>query len=195
MYEVKDFNNLWIKVNTETKGYVNIKHKEFCKNSADFEYTAIKESYRYADNKVNYWNQLKIIILKNGKNYMSFNRNYPSVPHLAYAKMRNGKEYIITSGDYQCLTIVNLTEKKIESYCLGDYDKGWGFCPTSIDVEKNEDGTIDLRIEGCYWGGEDQWFKIERISNLDKFEFPVDLEMHYCDTDLYDDEDYNNEDD
>ena len=53
------------------------------------------------------WGVMKVEIEKNGEPYMEFLRNYPSLPFLYIEQ--NGEEFAITSTDYQCITIINLT--------------------------------------------------------------------------------------
>lgn len=91
------------------------------------------------------WGLTKVEIEKDGQPYMDFIRNYPSIPVL-YVK-QNEEEFLITSEDYQCITIINLTKKEKKTYGeIDDLRHGAGFCPISFDWD---DG--DLYVEGCIW--------------------------------------------
>jgi hypothetical protein len=89
---------------------------------------------------------MKIEIYKDNEPYIEFYRNYPSIS-IAFAE-QNSKEFIITSEDYQCITIINLTDKVIKTYTdVDDIQMGCGFCPVDIDWDE-----YTLYIEGCIWG-------------------------------------------
>lgn len=92
------------------------------------------------------WGVVKVEIFKDDEFYMSFIRNYPTLP-ITYAK-QNDQEYLITSADYQCITIINLTKKTIKNYVdTDDIKYGAGFCPMSFDWDEDT-----LYVEGCIWG-------------------------------------------
>lgn len=93
------------------------------------------------------------------------NRNYSSLPY-CYAK-QGENEFIMTSEDYQCITIINLHTKEINTYGnIESVEKGWGFCPIKFtwDEDCNE-----LKINGCYWGApyEDMVTIIPDLNNPD----------------------------
>lgn len=134
----------------------------------------------YYTNKKNsrYWSHIKIDIYKDGELWFTFYRNYSAIPPFGYL-VQNGKEYLVTSSNYQCITVINLTDKKMESYCLGNFEYGGGFCPTDIYVDTCYD-SIDIKIEGCYWGGDYGYFILEDV-NMEHFEIPEDTEIFYDD--------------
>ena len=95
--------------------------------------------------KPNTWGLLKVEIEKDGEPYLEFIRNYPSIPILYIEQ--NGIEFLITSLDYQCISIINLNTKEIKTYGeVDDLKHGAGFCPISFDWD---DG--DLYVDGCIW--------------------------------------------
>lgn len=187
MYEVKPFDpEKWIEQSNRYQVCINDSEDFHFNNVGPWSIEAIP--YKYFDDEKRYWRQLKIVIKNNGEEYMTLYRNYSSMPTCAYVR-QNSKEYLITSLDYQCISIINLTDKTYESYCLGDHDKGWGFCPYEFYADE-DDGVVNLEVTGCYWGGPEEHFKLE-IKDLDHFEFPDEIEM-WSD---YDDETEPEEDD
>lgn len=173
MYEVKPFDpEKWIKQDNSFQVAINTQDDVCFNKVGPWEVKAIP--YRYFDKDKHYWGQLKFVIKHNGEDYMTLYRNYSTPATSAYI-CQNDKEYLITSLDYQCISIINLTNKTYESYCLGDHDKGWGFCPYEFYAEE-DDGIVTLEVTGCYWGGPEEHFKVE-IEDLDKFEFPENVEM------------------
>lgn len=108
-------------------------------------YSVIKQSFKHAtDDHV--WGSSLIQICSNGTVMFEFVRNYPSFE--AIFVEQNGVDYIITSGDYQCITIVNLDDMEAKSYVDVDDKKfGCGFCPIYFDWDEDT-----LYVEGCVWG-------------------------------------------
>ena len=116
---------------------------------------------KYKEGKKKYWDICSYDILKYDeeslefKLYMSFGRNYHSLGKnlIAYV-IQNNKEFLITSSDYQYLTILNLTDKEIKSYSYGNPNIGAGFCPISIEYFQSSDNNLDnkLKVYGCFWG-------------------------------------------
>lgn len=106
-------------------------------------------AYKYSGNDHKYWEQLEFHVYKDGKRIVTFCRNHPTIVNCVYAK-QNGKEFIITSGDYMCVTIVNLTDGTVESYTdESRYGDGLAYCPSSFGWDENEN---TLNIIGCIWG-------------------------------------------
>lgn len=131
----------------------------------DFDYPKnkwkiIEHKYKYTGEK-KYWDICSYDILKYDeeslefKLYMSFGRNYHSLGKdlIAYV-IQNNKEFLITSSDYQYLTILNLTDKEIKSYSYGNPNIGAGFCPISIKYFQSSDNNLDneLKVYGCFLG-------------------------------------------
>lgn len=110
-------------------------------------YSVNVEHFECKNHEKHYWNQCKVHIYENGNEIISFNRNY-GAPKAIYV-LQNNKEFIVTSADYQCITIVNLTDKTIESYTNEKtYKFGGGFCPISFDWDEDDN---TLEIYGCVW--------------------------------------------
>lgn len=136
------------------------------KDNSDFDfpinkYKIIGHAYKYSTDKIKYWDVSSYEILKfnqesnNFEKYVEFGRNYRLMKEDMFVYcIQNNKEYIITSSDYQYITIINLTDKKINSYSYGDPDKGYGFCPVSIQYFQNNDNNLsnELKVYGCFWG-------------------------------------------
>ncbi len=124
-------------------------------------YKIIGHLYKYSTDKIKYWDVSSYEILKfnqesnNFEKYIEFGRNYRFMKEDMFVYcIQNDKEYIITSSDYQYITIINLTDKEINSYSYGDPDKGYGFCPISIQYFQNNDNNLsnELKVYGCFWG-------------------------------------------
>lgn len=138
------------------------------------------------------WGLLKVEIEKDGKPYLEFIRNYPSLPVL-YIK-QNGIEFLITSLDYQCISIINLNTKEIKTYGeADDLRYGAGFCPISFDWD---DG--DLYVDGCIWACPEETMIAREIDlnnpteAFNKADWQSDYDDDsYCEDD--DDEDWEDE--
>lgn len=136
------------------------------------------------------WGVMKVEIEKNGEPYMEFLRNYPSLPFLYIEQ--NGEEFAITSTDYQCITIINLTTKEIKTYSdLDDLKYGSGFCPIGFDWDEG-----DLYVDGCVWGCPEETMiarDIDLKNPIDAFN-NADWQSDYDDeTYCEDDEDWEDE--
>ena len=97
---------------------------------------------------------------------------------LIYVK-QNDCDYLITSEDYQCITIINLTNKTVNTY--GDWNavnEGFGFCPIAFEWEDDEN---ILKIIGCFWGCPEE----EAIVKIDDLDNPDFNNMIFLDDDLY----------
>jgi hypothetical protein len=128
-----------------------------------------------------YWNYTSYDVYLRNELVLSFNRNYSTCPPFEYAKINN-KEYLITSGDYQCITVLDLTERKIYDFTNEEgYKFGCGFCPLDITYD-GDDKT--LFVEGCIWGCPYETI-IFRNVNLLNIDFSTaeheDDEDEYCD--------------
>ena len=147
------------------KGYeeVDIKEKYPSKTNSNYtfpqdKWKILEHRYKSMQNK-QYWDVCSYDIFKYDENnneyepYMIFGRNYHTLSNdcLIYTK-QNEKEFLITSSDYQFLTILNLTDGIIKSYCYGNYTTGNGFCPVSIEYYDNEKNENTLKVYGCFWG-------------------------------------------
>lgn len=147
------------------------------------DYHVCFQDYKYIDPEKKYWNQMKINVYKNDELFVSIGRNYSSLPRPLYA-CQNGKEFLITSGDYMCITIINLTDKTVESYTDENrYKIGAAFCPTTF-TDWDED-TSSLEFEGCVWGGS---FEIITFKNLDLSNPVFDFSKAICVEEDEDDE-------
>lgn len=126
------------------------------------QYTVIKSNYHYQNPNAHCWDVNIITIYENVgpgplRQVCEFARNYPSFS--AEYVRQNGKDYLLTSGDYQSITIVNLTDGIVKSYADPDcLAFGAGFCP--IDFCACEDYCW---IEGCVWGGDRERMHCDNI--------------------------------
>lgn len=171
-YEVKPFDlDLW-------EMYKTFRIRKRLKKCTDFKVPtkwSFKISYyRYKGNDYPFWDQSKIDIYNDKKLYMTFYRNYGKEPSMGYA-VQNGKEYLITSEDYMCITIINLTDKKINSYKIGNE-----LCPLEFSVTHTLDNKIDVRVFGCVFAGPYIYFDLNNI-DLSNFSISNDLQLHYDD--------------
>lgn len=115
-------------------------------NDLPEKYTVKTETFISKDPNKHYWNQCRIHIYENNTEILYFDRNY-SPPPIIYIR-QNNKDFLVTSADYQCVTIVNLTDKNIKSYTDDiAYKNGYAFCPVEFTWENNT-----LGIYGCPWG-------------------------------------------
>lgn len=129
------------------------------------EYTVTKHIYSYYDPEAHYWDMSVIVIYKEGKELCRFLRNYGSIP-MIYVK-QCGRDFLITSGDYQCITIVDLEKSEVKSYTDPINRKfGAGFCPINFYYDEYEwgDKITELMIEGCVWGGPFERMYCENIN-------------------------------
>lgn len=142
--------------------------------------------------KPNTWGLLKVEIEKDGEPYLEFIRNYPSIPVLYIEQ--NEIEFLITSLDYQCISIINLNTKEIKTYGeVDDLQHGVGFCPISFDWD---DG--DLYVDGCIWACPEETMIAREIDltnpteAFNKADWQSDYDDDsYCEDD--DDEDWEDE--
>lgn len=107
-------------------------------------YRVMKQNFKHATEE-HVWGSSIIQILKGDEVLCEFVRNYPSFN--AIFVEQNGIDFIVTSGDYQCITIVNLNNGEIKSYVdVDDKKHGCGFCPIYFDWDEDT-----LYVEGCIW--------------------------------------------
>lgn len=128
-------------------------------------YTVTATTYKYHDPEKHYWNYTKVQV-KNaaGKMCAEFWRNYYSLDGIVVTQ--NGTDYFISSSDYQCITICNLSTGEVKSYTdVDDIKHGCGFCPIYFDWD---DGT--LYVEGCIWACPYETMKCENINLEDPVE-------------------------
>ena len=138
-------------------------------NTRDFDlpdnYEIHITTYKYKGPE-HYWDVKKIEIYKDGEFYIGFGRDYHSftTDQFIYLKQTGEdgieREFIITTSQYMFITIINLTDKIINSDTFGQPKLGAGFCPIKFTYEKewtwNNDGVEvaepnELMVEGCYW--------------------------------------------
>ena len=111
-------------------------------------YSVKVEHFTCKNPEKHYWDQCKIHIYEDGQETIIFSRNY-STPKAIYVS-QNEKDFIVTSANYQCVTVINLTDKTIESYTNEEkYRLGGGFCPISFDWDEDDN---TLEVYGCVWG-------------------------------------------
>ena len=89
--------------------------------------------YIYTDkNNINYYKlEINILDKKTKSILYTFSRNTDScvMPILV---RQNDKEFILTSGDFQCISIYNVTDNIFTDYVYGGdeaYEEDRGFCP------------------------------------------------------------------
>ena len=122
-------------------------------------YTVIATTYKYHDPEKHYWNYTKVQVKDAaGKVCVEFWRNYYSLDGIVVTQ--NNTDYFISSSDYQCITICNLSTGEVKSYTdVDDIKHGCGFCPIYFDWD---DGT--LYVEGCIWACP---YETMKCSNID----------------------------
>ncbi len=169
-------------VETETK---NLFQEYFDEEDLPSNYEIGVTTFESQDKENHYWNVLLVEIKKDGKHYMSFGRDYHDIneDQIKYVKQRGEdgivREFLITTSQYMHTTIINLTDKTIKSYAIGDADNGFGFCPIKFDFFSYDlDGTVNNKLEiyGCYWGAPEG---IHTIKNVD---FTKDLTEKFKNT-------------
>ena len=69
------------------------------------QYLVKYQVYKHNDRNKHYWEQIEINILNNNEQFLTIGRNYSSIVQPIYAR-QNGKDFLITSGNYMCITIV-----------------------------------------------------------------------------------------
>ena len=85
----------------------------------------------YCADGIQHYDKLEIELHDKDKYYFTFARNSPNIPPMMYVK-QNNQDFIITSGDYQCISIYNITTKQFTDYIYKDdrdYIHFRGFCP------------------------------------------------------------------
>lgn len=165
--------------------YIMNETKEITSDVRDLpmNYRVLKHNYKHATQE-RVWGSSVIEIYKDGKPLCEFVRNYPSF-HAIFAE-QNGVDFIITSGDYQCITIVNLNTGEIKSYVdVDDKKLGCGFCPIYFDWDEDT-----LYVEGCVWACPYETMIAREIDLLN----PIDA-FNNADWTCDDDDDYEEEDD
>ena len=121
-------------------------------NSLPDQYQVKYQLYKFHDPRKHYWKQIEINVYKNDELFISIGRNYSTMTRSIFAH-QNGKDFIITSGDYMCITVINLTDGTTESYTDEEmYKEGRVYCP--ICFTSWDEGTSTLQFKGCVWGGE-----------------------------------------
>lgn len=183
-----------ININAIKERYYINEAKEYKIHDLPKEYTIIIENYHYMDPNVKYWDQKIITIYKNIgakeplKKICEFGRNYPSFK-AAYVE-QNGIEYLITSGDYQSIAIVNLNTGEVKEYAdIQRRKHGWGFCPTWFNADEDY-----LCIEGCYWGGDMERMHCYGIDYSNPIEAFDNAEWSDDENNFYNDDDEEDED-
>lgn len=81
-----------------------------------------------------WWDYKFVQLSLHGCTITSFFRNFPQIVHPMYAR-QNDNEFIITSRDYRCLSIYNITTDTWTDYIYPDeneYANGRAFCPKCI---------------------------------------------------------------
>lgn len=84
---------------------------------------------------------------RNKEVMFTWNRTGFYMAPLIYAE-QNGEEFLITSGDCQCISIYNITKNEFKDYVVGGesaYIKGDGFCPIVYSIRDN-----NLIVEGYF---------------------------------------------
>lgn len=97
-------------------------------------------TWRYwSDDGKQHWDRIEVEILSNSEKYFTFARNCPNTPPLLYVKQYN-QEFLVTSGDYQCISIYNLTKRTFKEYVYprdDEYIHYRGFCPLEYKYKDN----------------------------------------------------------
>ena len=134
-------------------------------NSLPDQYQVKYQLYKFHDPRKHYWNQIEINVYKNDELFISIGRNYSTMTRSIFVH-QNGKDFIITSGDYMCITVINLTDENVESYTDEEmYKEGGAYCP--LCFISWDEKTSTLQFKGCVWGGE--YYKITfKDVNLEK---------------------------
>lgn len=160
-------------------------------------YTVYEERFTSTNRK--FWGHLRFHIHKNGQKILTLDRNHPYGVYMVYVE-QHGKEFIITSGDYQTITIINLTDLTMESYC-DDYrhKRGWAFCPQEFNSNycggKDVGDNLELTVTGCYWGGETEMYVFSNVDLLNPdLDFSKAEGLLLCDEPDDDDDEEDEED-
>lgn len=128
-------------------------------------YKVTYQQYKCNIPENHYWKQMEIIVYKDNEHMITIGRNYHS-PAISIYAQQNNQEFIITSGDYMCITIINLTKGTVESYTDEEqYKTGDVCCPFEF-CEWNENKS-ELIFKGCIWGGPVEKIILKNI-DLDK---------------------------
>ena len=125
----------------------------------------------YVNKELTYTNT---VIYKNMKPCMSFYSDR-HCPEYLYVN-QNGKDFIISSGNHRCITIVNLTDETIESYTNKDlYDNGFTFTPCIFNWDEH---TESLIVSGLTTFGECVTYTFENIDLKNpKFNWKQKIEL------------------
>ncbi len=160
-------------------------------------YKIIGHIYKFDNNVNKYWDVSSYDILKYNnenntfENWMSFGRNYHLLDSDMFAYcIQNDKEFLITSSNYQYLTVLNLTDKEIKSYSYGNPEIGNGFCPVSIEYFQS-DYDNELHVYGCFWGAP---YSTLIFKNVDLNDLSESYNINNCDVKVIGDDDSDNYD-
>lgn len=112
-------------------------------------YSLRLDHYKHKDG--NFWDWLKVSVLNEKREVLcSFFHNYHELIKPIYVK-QNNKEFIITSGHYQCVSIYNITDNIFTDYAYPndeEFNSGRALCPETYDWDGK-----NLKITGRKWGG------------------------------------------
>ena len=130
-------------INHNTHILINTKIEPILdKNDKPSPYFIRQLTWRYwtKDNSQHY-DRIEVEILSERENYFTFARNCADTPPLLYVQ-QNNEEFIITSGDYQCISIYNLTRREFKEYVYPRDDElihYRGFCPKEYEWRDFDD--------------------------------------------------------
>lgn len=130
---------------TSREEYFKEENLVFTKTIEFGDYSLVVESYKTGEG---YWNFTRGKVYYKDELIADVKRNYGSF-HYRFIDHDNGNTYLVCGEDYQGYTIVNCTQRTVNTFIPEEWLKGWGFCwiETDIDLSGNE-----LIVEGCYWG-------------------------------------------
>ncbi len=103
-------------------------------NAKDHDLYLMVEKFKCPDDIGFQWPKLRLSIMQKHpkKIIRTFHRNYWQVPPIIYTEQNNQK-YVITSRDYQCISVYNVSQDIFTDYVYGGeeaYANARGFCPS-----------------------------------------------------------------
>ena len=134
-------------------------------NWQETQYTLKLDTYKHKNSS--FWDWLLVTVLdKDNKPVCQFVHNHRVLPQPLYT-VQNNKEYIITSRDYRCISVYNITDKVFTDYTYPDDDNEFKnnrtICPELYEWDNK---TNTLTITGSKWGGPEEIMILKNV-NLD----------------------------
>lgn len=131
-------------------------------------YSIKLDTYKHKNSA--FWDWLLVTVFDDERNPIcQFVHNHRTLPQPIYTT-QNNNEYIITSRDYRCISVYNITTKTFTDYTYpddnDDFVNNRTLCPELYEWDTQTD---TLTVTGSKWGGPEEIMILEHI-NLDNID-------------------------